>query len=305
MQEESGAVEVGAEESTELAENATVEETPKVQANPYAGTKHRVKVNNQELEVPYEELLSGFGITKAANQKFEQAAALRKEVDSFIDTLKSGNLRVLEELGVPKDTLNNWAEAQLQDYLEYENLSEADKKRLKAEQERDLYKKQIEEAEEKKKQEQYAALEQQVTSELDLELGNAIKELQEAQGLDPKRPVEPWFIARAADLMISDLEAGDPSAPRLSAKAAAQRAWQQVENTVKNYLGAVRTDKLIELLPPSVRDAIRNADVSDAVSTMRTRVRDKQTESTYSPKAKKQDRVSTSDFFKRIEKRWS
>lgn len=304
MTEEVGASDAGGEVSEAAGEEVAEQATPEVQANPYAGTKHKVKVNNKELEVPYEELLSGFGITRAANEKFEQAAEMRKSVDSFINTLTSGDLSVLEAIGVPDDKINEYAEQRLTKYLEYENLSPADKQRLKAEKERDAYKKQLDEAEQLRQKEQYAALEQRVTNELDSELGSAIKELQESQGLDPTRPIEPWFIARAADLMIADLETGDPNSPRLTAKDAARRAWQQVESTVKNHLTALNTDKLIQLLPPEVRDAIRKADVDEAVSSMRTRIRKRQADPTYSQK-KKDDRVSTSDFFKRIENRWS
>lgn len=294
--------EVGAVESGEVTDGA-VESAPEAQVNPYAGTKHKVKVNNQELEVPYEELVSGFGINQAAHQKFEAAAKMRKEVDTFIDSLKSGNLRALKELGVPQDKLREFAEQELTEYLEYENLPEADKRRLAAEKERDKYKRQYEEYEQKAKQEQLATLEQQVTSELDSEIGEAIREIVSAEGIDPSRPVEPWFVKHVVDLMISQLETSDDTSQRMTAKAASQRAWKGVENTVKSYLSSVNTDKLLQVLPPEVRDAIRKADVGDAVSQMQTRIRKKQADGSFRPK-KKDNRVTTDDFFKRIEQKW-
>ena len=267
----------------------------------YAGTKHRVKINNQEQEIPYEDLISGYGITKAAQEKFTHASKLRNEAEEMYNSIRAGDFATLKKI-IPKDKFVGVAEQVLSEYLDYENMSPADKARLSAEQERDAYKRQIDEATERAKREQISALEQKVTHDLDLEIGQAIRDVCAAEGIDPNRKIEPWFIKSVVDLMISEIETTDDTAQRMPAKVATQKAWRGVEGTVKSYLSSVSPQKLIALLPREVRDAIRNADVEDAMSSMQTRIRKKQsTDNT--PNMKKKS-ISTDDFFKKIDNRW-
>jgi len=307
MDEEVGAVggseDVGSGSVDGSTPEAGTPGTSEHQVNPFAGTKHKVRINNQDVEVPYEKLLSGFGITQAAQEKFEAAAKMRKDVDGLIGTLKAGDLQILKDLGVPKDKIHAFAEKELSDYLDYENLSEPDKKRIAAEQERDTYKKQFEEQQENTRQEQLAVVEQRVTNELDSEIGQAIRDVIASEGFDPARPVEPWFVKNVVDLMISHMESSDDTTQRMSAKTATERAWGNMRKDVQSYLGSVPTSKAMEMLTPELREAIRRADVGDAVSSMQTRIRSKHTGDEQMPK-RKDERVSTDEFFKQIEKRW-
>lgn len=310
MEQEPGAVEpsVGpgseSDEGTSPPVSADTKGPDAPQVNPYAGTKHKVRINNQDTEVPYEDLISGFGITKAAQEKFEAAAQMRKEMDGFIDTLKSGDLRVLEKIGVPKEKRLAHYAKEMDEYLAYENLPEADKGRIAAEQERDNYKQQFEQTQEIAKKERQAKLDRNAELAVDSEIGEAMREVVAAEGLDPARPVEPWLFNRTLDLLLSDLEASDGGNPRMTAKTAAKSVFKKMRNDTRSYLSSVPTKVAIELLPPELREAIRKADVGDAVSSMQTRIRDKRT-GDGERSSKKETSISTNEFFKQLDKRWS
>lgn len=284
---------------TESEASAPTESAPN-----YTGTTHVVKINNKEVEVPYEQLISDYRINAAAQEKFREAAKMQKGIDGFVQQLKAGDLASLKSV-VPAEALRQFAVSELNEYLDYENLSEADKGRLAAEKERDQYKSKLEAGEELARKEYAANLEQKVTSELDSEIGEAIREMIAAEGIDPNQPVEPWFLENVCSVMLAQLEGSeDPNSPRMTAKAATKHAWNGVQKTVKSYLNSVPAAKALEMLPQSLRDAIRKADVGDAVSTMQQRIRTKQAARPDVPKKTKNRRVDTNDFFSRIENRW-
>lgn len=269
----------------------------------YAGTKHKVKIDSQELEVPYEELVSNYQRRGSSEKRFQEAARLKKEVDEFIGSLKSGDLKRLKEVGIPQDKIREFAEAELLEYIQYEQLSDADKARIQAERERDELKSEKQLREEQDKKTYLAQIEQEAVRELDSEIAESIKELKADMGIDPKKPIEPWFVDHIARLMIAHLET-DETAEKMPAKLATQRAWKGVEDTVKSYLGAIPSDKALAMLPRELRDAIRKADVDDAVGSQMQRIRTKQQSGSDKSAPSRKEKPSTDDFFSRLDKRF-
>ena len=68
----------------------------------FRSTKHRVKVDGEELEIPYDDLLSGYNLNRVSDKRLKEAAKMRKDVESFVSRLSDGDLSLLEEF-VPKD----------------------------------------------------------------------------------------------------------------------------------------------------------------------------------------------------------
>ena len=287
-----------APEISEAAPEAEAPAVPQPPANPYAGTKHKVKIDNKELDVPYEQLVSDYQERQASQKRFQEAAKLKKEVDSFIGSLKSGDLKMLKNI-IPPDQLRQFAEQELLEYVEYESLPEAEKRRMQAERERDEYKKQVETVKEAEQRQYMQQIEQQAAQELDVEIGQAIRELKASIGIDPKQPVEPWFVDHVARLMLAHLET-DETAERMPAKVATERAWKGVENTVVSYLNSIPADKVIAMLPRNLRDAIRKADVGEAVTQLHQKSRAPVDEK---PRVRK-EKPSTNDFFAKLDKKF-
>ena len=68
---------------------------------------HRVKIDGEEIEVSTEELERGYQRARAAAKRFEEASALRKQLDSekeqirgWVESLKGDPITMLEQLGV-------------------------------------------------------------------------------------------------------------------------------------------------------------------------------------------------------------
>lgn len=290
----------GSQSDSNPSSSAPLKTEGQKEVNPYAGTVHKLKVDNREVEVPYEQLVSDYQQKESSQRKFKEAARIKQEVDEFLGSLKSGDLKRLKGI-VPADKLREFAEAELTEFIQYEGLSDADKARMRAESERDEYKKRMEERDEQDRNASVAAIEQEAHRELDLEIGQSIRDMKASLGIDAKTPIEPWFVDHIARLMLAHLETNE-NAEKMPAKVATERAWKGVENTVRSYLGSIPPDKALAILPPSLRDAIRKADVGDAVSQMQTRIRSKQTEEKAPPKKERSD--SYDDWFDRKENRF-
>src|SRR5512138_624677 len=69
-------------------------ETQKKEETP-AQKKYRLKVDGEEIEVDETELTRGYSRAKAANKKFEEAASMRKDMQSLLTQLKNDPLSVL------------------------------------------------------------------------------------------------------------------------------------------------------------------------------------------------------------------
>lgn len=268
----------------------------------YAGTKHKVKIDDQELEVPYEQLVSDYQLSTASRKRFEQASKLKKEVDSFIGSLKSGDLKQLKQI-IPADQLRKFAEDELMDFVKYEQMTDEQKEALAAKQERDALKAEKEELEREKKESYRAHIEQQTIRELDLEIGQAIKELRSSENIDASAPVDAWFIKHVVDVMLAHLESSDDeTAPRMSAKDATNYAWKGFGKNVMSYLESLPEDKAIAAIPRKLRDSIRKADVKDAVTQLHTSNRSKHEDGESS--RKRQEKPSVEDYFSLREKRF-
>lgn len=273
-------------------------ETPNAApANPFAGSKHRVKIDNQETEVPYEELVAGYQRAGHANQRSREAAQLKAQSEAIINALRSGDLGSLKSY-IPKEKLLEFSEKELLEYIKYEQLSDDAKARMEAERERDEAKKILKEREEEENLKKREAIELEAARELDLEISEAIKDLRQELGIDPKTPVEPWFVDHVARTMLAYLESDDEGAERVPAKTAAKQAWSGVEKTVRSYLESIPPEKALAVLPRSLRDAIRRADVGDAMTQMQKRISDnRQVDDT--PPRKKGRALDMDEFFAR------
>lgn len=82
------------ENSSESSEEQPKEEQEQEKEQVKLPEKVKLTVNGKEVEVPFEELKKGYSMTAAANQKFQEAAALRKEAEE----LKKSNQEVLDNI---------------------------------------------------------------------------------------------------------------------------------------------------------------------------------------------------------------
>ncbi len=192
--------ELTAEEVAELAaEEAKAKEVPKSSKK-----KYTPKVNGKQVEVELdssndEEINKYLSKALAADQKFEEAAALRKNVEALINEIKSNPRAILThpDIGIDikkfaTDILNEEIEdmQKTPEQKELENL----RKQLESKNKRE------QELEEAKRQADMERLQEQAFKQFDDEITEALSK--------STLPKSPYVVKRIADLLIEATNLG-------------------------------------------------------------------------------------------------
>lgn len=286
------------------------EGAPVPEAETPASRKLKLKVNGEEIEVDEAEVTRDYQKYRGADQKFQEAAALRKQaaeekalVDNFLDRAQKGDLGWLKGL-VPQEQLTKFAESELLQHIEWEQLPEAEKRARQAELKAQELEKKISEFTQTREREEASSLEERAYQQIDTEIVEAVKNL----GYDYK--VTPRLIRRIAEQLYASLEEpSDPDAPPqapLTAKEASDRAFKGLLVDAQEILATLPVDEAIALLPPSLRKAIRKADVEAATGPVPSTPRPRQVDLTREkdrPAPGKLKRMSTDEYFKLMEQK--
>ena len=122
--------ETNAEPSFEVEEGAGTGEHEPVQAD-----LHTVKVDGEEQRVSLEELVRGYAHGTAANKRFEQAAALRKEIEAekeqfgqFFQQLQESPLQTLASIPEIKERLQEDIKGYLTEIVQLEQMTEEERR---------------------------------------------------------------------------------------------------------------------------------------------------------------------------------
>jgi len=256
--------------------------------------KHKTKVDGQDLEVDYDELVRGYGHSKAANARMQEAAKLRKEAEArekelgdYIRSWKEQPDRafsLLEQLGVDIDSI---AMDRVMKKTQYELMTEAERKAFDNEEKLRRF-----EAKEAKEAEAKKALElEELREKASTELESQIIKFLES---DPKRDADPALVARAVDFMIYALEEGqqiDISEAFAKAQAGFEKERQQIFD---RHLKAVLQSGQV---PKELADMVRKADLANLRKEPPKRA------SAEESKAKK-EAAGIDDFFNDLGKRY-
>jgi hypothetical protein len=258
--------------------------------------KHKTKVDGKEVELDYDELTRGYGHTKAANARMQEAAEMRKAAEAaqkrekaLMDSIYGWKqdptkaFEALEQLGIDVDSISH---DRVLKKMAYEMMSEQEREAFDAKRELEKYKaREAKEAEERRKQE-LDTLKQQAAT--DLEQGI----LKFLEG-NPNK-VSPSLVGRAIDAMIYAAEGGQ----EISIEEAFNRAgaWyererkQIFENELQALIGSGE-------VPKPLAEAVRKADIAAL------RKEPPKRQAPEAPKAKKEP-AGIDDFFNSLEKRY-
>lgn len=275
------------EEQVVQASESNVQKQGVPEVPSYKGTKHKVKVNDQEQEWDYDRLIAEAQKGYASSSKWKEA----KEMLEVVERFKKDPWAVAKEAGLDPYAL---AESLVRERISYESLSDEEKAKRQAEKERDEYKTKAEKLEEEHKERQKQEALGKVAQEIDEDIAEAIKEL----GFKPG----PRVVARIAEMMLAELNAKNVKAP---AKSVLPRVKEDLKQDVSEYLGHLPVEHAIELLPKPVLDAIRKQHV-DAVKSQSPyskpfKAKDEQV----APTKEDKRRMGTDDYFKLLEKKFS
>ena len=226
---------------------------------PDSGATRQVKIDGQMVDVPIEDLEKAYGLETTSRKRFEEAASLRKEVDTFIDNLKGGDLDLLQEL-IPQDQLYDYAENILRKKVEWDETPEETRARIMAEKERDQYKSELEEYSKKEQEQIVTKVNEEVSHEIDEEISEVIEHMQKEHGNIVNTPE---FIQDVARMMLSQLDDG---ADRINTRQAADFALRGWKNRIGSYVKNISHSDLTKYLSKEQLNQLRKSELDTALS---------------------------------------
>lgn len=250
-----------------------------------------IKVDGEEIEVSIDDLEKSYGLDRAARKRFEEASNLRKEVDSFIESMQMGDLSHLADM-VPEDKLHDFAESVLRKKIEWEDTPEETRAKIMAERERDKYKEELEEYTKKEQEQIVNYVNEQAAIEIDNEIVDSIEELSKDHGSIVKTPE---FIQDVARIMLAQLNNG---AADLDPGKAAKLALKGWKNRLGAYVGNISQDELGNYLTKDQIKQLRKSELNTALGQFPSY------EKGSSPKkaSRKSKTVNVGNWFDQIEK---
>lgn len=275
--------------------NSAPESTPSESAAPdFRTMRHKLKVDGQEVEATFDDLVRNFQKGTAADRRFQEAHKLKTEfepVARMMSEFKQGKLDKLLEF-VPEDQARQWMENYLIKYLEHQQLPEGDRRALKLEKDLKQREEELKRLKDSASEGQRQQAEAQAFKEIDEEISEAVKTI--------GRKPTPRLIARIAEDMLANLDA---TGSKLSAKDAVSRSLRDVHNDIAEYLPTLPIEELRKLLPKQVLDGLRKADVDDVMSQDPMRGSRQMKSESVTKIRKDEKRGSTEDIFNRLERK--
>ena len=223
----------------------------------FRGTKHKVKVYDREQEIDYDELVNGYQLRQASHKALQDASTVRKQAESFLDSVKSKDRKALAQAFGGEDALKAFAEELLLDDLEQRSLPEPERRARAAEAKAKELEDWKKSQEKEREDQQRTQAERQAGEQLDGEITEAFTEF----GSKPT----PYLVARVADEMAARLEHGKA--------ITAKQALSIVEKSMQAELSEIPPEKLFPKLSPAHIEYIRKQLVDQHMSQQPRRVR--------------------------------
>lgn len=261
------------DDASQIVEQGTTTEvpglddlTPAVEEVPeYRKIKHKVKIEGQELEVPYEQLVADYQLGKVSRKKMEEAARLRDEAYTFIDSAKKDGLKFLKNV-IPEDQLIAQAYEVLKQSVEYAELPEEQKELQALRRELEQYKKEKETVENTQSQMRREQEELQAIEWLDNKMSSTVEGLRNKYGNIVGTGIANE-IARQLEAYELALEDGEDSEiPDID--AISDKVWNKWKKSTFGYLSSLPVDALKEALSKEQLKALRKMDLDAALSSL-------------------------------------
>lgn len=285
----------------DTGEDLAPEGTPaQKKAEAAAKKAYKLKVNGKDLEVDETELLKRAQMGYSADEKWQETAKMRKQMDGFIQLLQTNPEKALEQMGYDVDKL---AEERIQkritemqkspEQIEKEKM-QRELEEMKAERERE--KQETQQREMQRLQDQYA-----------IELENDI-----SSALDSNNfgfPKTPYVVKRIADTMILAVQQGiatnNSKLKNISAKDVLPLVEQEIRQELSEMYAAspddvfeklVGKDRLNKYRRSKIKKTTaKTASVSDVKSTGT-----KELQKVMEEQNKAQKKLNSKDFFKNL-----
>lgn len=191
----------GVEDVEDTGEDLPPDEVAKNKKTAEAAAKkaYKLKVGGKDVEVDESELLKRAQMGYSADQKWQEAAQMRKQMDAFIHLLQTDPARALEQMG---HNVDKFSEERLRARIEEMQKSPEQIEREKAQKELAALKAERE----REKSEAGEREKQRVQEQFAIEIENDISSALDSN--DFGFPKTPYVVKRIADTMIMFLSEG-------------------------------------------------------------------------------------------------
>lgn len=277
-------------------------ETPaesKKKAEAAAKRAYKLKVGGKDVEVDETELLKRAQMGYSADEKWQEAAKMRKQMDSFIGLLQKDPAKALEQMGFDVDAL---AEKRLQAKIEEMQKSPEQLEREKLQRELHEMKEKDRQREEEFRAKETQRIQDQYAIELENDISSALDN--NSYGF----PKTPYVVKRIADTMILAVQEGirtkNDRLKNITAKDVLPIVEQEIKQELHDMYSAspddvfeqlIGKDRLNKYRRGKIKKTAKPASANDVKPTGTKelkRVQDQQTA--------KQQKESAKDFFKKL-----
>lgn len=216
--------------------------------------KYKVKVDGSEEELTEDELVKHAQLGKAAQKRMQEAAEYRKQVNSFVDALRSDPMKVLSNpnLGIPADQLKKFAEQIINNEIEEMQKTPEQKEKEKLQKELQDLKAQAENDKKARDTAEFQRLQEQAAVQLDTSITEAL------EGSD--LPKSPYTVKKMAEYMMLALQ----NDIDLSPKDLLPLIRKQVTSEIREMFGKMPEEALEEFLGKDNLSRLRKRNVQKA-----------------------------------------
>ena len=204
-----------------------------------AGYKAKVKIEDQEQEVPFEELRRGYQLRQVSDRRMNDADKERTKLQTLVENMKANPEAALRELGV--DPLR-FSEEQLTRHIQSLKMSPQERAIMEREMQLAERERAIKAQEEQRKAQEEQYLQEQEAAKLDQELTEALQ----AENF----PKSPYAIKRVANIMREYLVHGH----NLPAREAVRIAKEDIQKEVQQLIDQLSPEQLAAIAPNGVEN---------------------------------------------------
>ena len=301
-------------DAPDLAITPPEDATPPAPENPYKGTKHKFKANGKEIEVDYDDLLSKASLAEGANQKFQEAKVMRKELEDKLGRLSNAeadNLdEIIETLGIDKvlKIANTISEKELY----WNQLSEEEREDLLYRQKADAALNELEALKGKERQAAQQQAQIEAYNVINDEIGEALA-LAKAEGV-PLADL-PEIAEGIVDEMLAFLEFMEReekegrklTSPPPSAKDVVKKLQSKYEERSGTYLKKLNAKQLKSMLSPEQLADLRKEEIDGLYGSNSPRRTSQQADEVIKPFSNQDENQSkprkSDDWFKQMDKK--
>lgn len=241
---------VDAKPASETTQEGSTQKTPEVKE---AERKYKLKFGKTEREVSEKEALALAQKGWAADEKFQTAAQKQKEVDAFINRMKTDEDAFDEFIKFIGKDPDDVYKKQLGKSLKRKVMTPEEVEREELRSKVQKYEAEKKEAEAKKHEEHVKALQEKYEQQYDKEMSEAIA----GSGL----PKTPKTVKRCAQIMHRALEQGYD----LPWSLVIEEVRNEYQNDMKEMFGAADADSLIKLFGDDIAKKFTSASLKKRV----------------------------------------